>query len=123
VRLTSTAGAASRCFIVGISVWPPESAWASSRASAFTASAMVEGFTNSKLCMEGPPSAVDRRPDPRRRDRHVDVLHMGETAAVERVDHGVDDGRGRADGPCLAAALHAQRIVGAGRLARVIHRV
>ena len=55
VRLTRVTGAARRCFIVGISVCPPESACAPSADRAFTASAMVEGFVKSKLCMVFPP--------------------------------------------------------------------
>ena len=46
----------------------------------------------------------------------VDVL---DAQGRQRIEHGVDDGRRRADGAGLAAALHAQRIVGAFPRAKV----
>ena len=51
VRLTSTSGIASRCFIVGRSVCPPPSACAPSVDMAATASAIVPGLANSKSYM------------------------------------------------------------------------
>ena len=52
---TSVPGCASRCRSVGISVWPPPSAWASSMASAASASSTVFGFTNSNAYMSRLP--------------------------------------------------------------------
>ena len=42
-------------------------------------------------------------------------------AAIEGVDHRVHQRRGRADRPRLAAALHAKRVMGAGRGRGMIH--
>ena len=85
-RLTSTAGLASRCFSVGISVWPPPRACASSAFSAATASATRPGFTNSNAYIPPPPPRPpggrsllrrrDRRPDPGGAQRHVDMADI-----------------------------------------------
>ena len=48
-RLTNVVGEARRCFSVGIRVCPPPKACASSPPNAATASAMLLGFSNSKL--------------------------------------------------------------------------
>eukprot|EP00043_Microstomoeca_roanoka_P002426 m.38320 g.38320 ORF g.38320 m.38320 type:complete len:1021 (-) comp11478_c0_seq1:708-3770(-) len=66
---------------------------------------------------------VHRRPDARGRSGHVDMGDVGMAAALKRVDDRVDDGGRAADGPGLAAALHAQRVVGAGGDAGMIDRV
>ena len=70
VRLTSVRDRASRCFIVGSSVCPPDSACAPSAGSP-TASASVVGFTKSKLYIvaSSRSGVVHRRPDARRARR------------------------------------------------------
>ena len=72
--------------------------------------------TKSNAYMAVLPSVrrLHRGPDPGRRQRHVDVGDR-EAAGVERVEDGVDQRRRRADGAGLAAALHPERVVGAGR--------
>ena len=52
--------------------------------------------------------ALHRLPHPRRCERHVGVPN---TERLQRVHHGVDDGRRRADGRRLADALGADRVV------------
>ena len=50
-------------------------------------------------------------PDPRRRQRHLDVV---DADRLQRVEHRADDRRRRADRAGLATALGAERVVGAG---------
>src|SRR5690348_18071443 len=53
-------------------------------------------------------AAMQRTPDLRRGERHVEVQQ------AERIEHGMNDRRGGADGAELAAAFHAEQV----RLAR-----
>jgi len=70
-----------------------------------------------KTCGDGPPSGlIDRLPNALGGQGHLQAL---DTERFERVADGVDDGRWRRDGACLADAFHAQRVVQALRDRRV----
>ena len=68
-------------------------------------------------------SAVHRRPNARRRQRHVDMRHIGVAPAMECIDHRVHHGGRRPDGSSLATSLNAKRVVRARRDAGVINLV
>src|SRR5690606_32607986 len=114
-RSTSSEGRARRCFRVGISVMPPARIFASSFAARAAASARLFGFWYSKAYIRSSPlfrrhagpMRLDRLPDPARGCGHVDVPHA---QGRERVDDGVHDRAGRADGARLAAAFDAERV-------------
>src|SRR6266576_715907 len=112
-RSIRLAGLASRCFMVGIRVWPPASSFASSPlASRFAACRTLDGRCNVNAYIEaslfrrfaGGVAALDRGPDRLRGRRHGDLL------AADRVGDGVDDRGGRGDGAGLAAAFDAERV-------------
>src|SRR5713226_2620454 len=112
-RSIRLAGLASRCFMVGIRVWPPASSFASSLlASRLAAWRTLEGRWNVNAYMEaslfrrlaGRVAALDRGPDRLRGRRHGDLL------AADRVGDGVDDRGGRGDGAGFAAAFDAERV-------------
>src|SRR5947208_655909 len=112
-RSMRLAGLASRCFMVGISVWPPARIFASSLlASRFAAWRTVEGRWNVNAYIEtslfgrlaGRAAALNRRPHRVRGRRHRNLL------AADRVRDGVDDGGGRGDRAGFAAALDAERV-------------
>ena len=122
VRLTSTPGCASRCFSVGISVCPPASAWASSAPSAATASATVVGPHEIECVHRLLSYAAAIAAQTRAGDSGMSIWSTLMPAAVQRVEHRVDQRRRRADRAGLAAALHPERVVGAGRDAGMVDR-
>mmetsp|Transcript_24095 Transcript_24095/g.44655 ORF Transcript_24095/g.44655 Transcript_24095/m.44655 type:complete len:229 (-) Transcript_24095:4839-5525(-) len=78
LRLTNLEGLARRCFMVGSNVCPPPRACASSEPSADTASAIVEGFSKSKLYILFPPPI---RSSPARRATATQAYRYGECHA------------------------------------------
>src|SRR5690349_2421227 len=100
-----------RSFIACTRLWPPArylpSAFFPARASA---SLLLEGRWYSNACMA---FLLEMFPHGVRRRRHGHVLDP------ERVGDRVHHGGGGADRAGLAAALHAERVVRARRLARV----
>src|SRR5215471_5585194 len=56
---------------------------------------------------------LDRLPDPRGRQRHVEMCHPKRRQGIQ---YGMHDGWGRTDGAALANPLHADRIGRRGRL-------
>ena len=121
VRLTSVPGLASRCLSVGISVWPPPSACASSAASAFSASSTVVGRTNSNAYIPASYRAAIAA-QTRDGDSGMSMCVYLEPAGVQRVEDRVHHRGRRADGAGLAAALDPERVVGAGRDAGMVDR-
>src|SRR5687768_3408738 len=110
-RSMRSEGEESLSFIACTRLWPPARYLASSfldpRASA---SLVLPGRWYSNACMA---SLLEMLPNGLRRRRHGDVLH------AERVGDRVHHCRRGADRARFAAALHAERVVRARRLARV----
>src|SRR5258706_2736897 len=109
----------SRSFIAAIRLWPPARTRASSSFEiTFAASSTDFAFWywNEYMgCLLGCLlhfAFLARAPDPLRHGGHLDVLH------AERVGERFHHRRGRADRAGLAAALHAQGVVRAGRFLR-----
>src|SRR5260370_31702550 len=109
-RSIRLAGLASRCFMVGIRVWPPASSFASSLlASRFAACRTLEGRCNVNAYMEASlfrrlaagVAALDRGPDRLRGRRHGALL------AADRLGDAGDDGGGAGEGAGRAGALYA----------------
>src|SRR5258706_2577754 len=114
-RSMMSEGEARRSFIACTSDWPPASSLASPLASA-AASFTLEGRWDLKACMVVSSRCFlvfQGRPHRLRRGGHA------RRADAQRIGDGVHERRGRADRAGFAAALHAQRIVRAGRFARV----
>src|SRR5262245_26690073 len=114
-RSTRSDGEERRSFIACTRLWPPARYFASSFLPiAETASfeSFARWYWNACIVfLLG--GFLQRAPHGLRGGGHRQVLH------AERVGDGVHQRGGRADGAGLAAALHAERVVRARRLARV----
>src|ERR1700745_4287624 len=86
-RSITSEGEASRCFITGIRVWPPERYLASLPLPNRLAASSTEGGGWEVVSyMASPPLTVDRMPDAIGRRRHFQLVVAD--GVRDRVDHG-----------------------------------
>ena len=104
---TSVSGSVSRSLSAGIRLCPPASGMPPAPSRRRASSTLLGALVRRTPRGSRATSLLHRLPDARGLQRHLEVP---DAEVAQRVDGGVDDGRGRGDRARLADALDAERV-------------